>query len=459
MRSVSCGHEGVHRARRPVVILLGLVALSATVVTAAPPEYGIEILSGSVIHIDDMNLDAEVVGWTTAAGNVRGYVAGPAHPYELLPLPEGYQSSWAKDINDAGVIVGSVGTDFTPEFGEAAMWTPTGDGYEITLLGALPGHTQSVATAINNRGDVIGYSIQPGWQGGPTVWFNHPDGILDLSALGAPSSPQDLNDSGLLCGWNGGLFDLDDLEAMPLPGQVPEDWLPPLSWAINDHGDLAGYVLVASSVRYAIRYTDAMGWETLGNPMGSSAQASSYDINDDRTVVLETSIPGHGWAVGAYFDDGGIVALEDLLAPGEGEWTFLANLGEAINDRGQIAAIAVGLDGQPDGLCILSPLDVVSVADGATVTARLEPAVPSPFRARTTLRYEIVDGTQPVTLDVFGPDGRRVRALVNAEVGPGHHRATWDGRDARGRALAAGVYFVRLEVSGHVTTRPVQLVR
>jgi len=457
MRSVSYGQGG--DVRRPGAILLGLLAVSVGSALAAPPEYGIEILSGSVIHIDDMNLGAEVVGWTTSVGNVRGYVVGPDHPYELLPLPDGYASSWAKDINDAGVVVGSVGTGFTPEFGEAVVWTPTGDGYAIEFLGALEGHTQSVATATNNRGDIIGYSIQPGWQGGPSVWFNHPDGILDLSALGAPSTPQDLNDSGLLCGWNGGLFDLDDLEAMPLPGQVPEDWRPPLSWAINEHGDLAGYVLVASTVRYAIRYTDAMGWETLGDPMGSSAQASSYDINDDRTVVLETSIPGHGWAVGAYFDDGGIVALEDLLAPGEGEWTFLANLGEAINDRGQIAAIAVGLEGQPDGLCILSPLEAVGVAHASAGAPWLDPAIPSPFRIRTTIRYEIQEETRPIALEVFGPDGRLVRELVSAEVGPGRHRATWDGRDERGRALAAGVYFVRLEVGGRVTTRPVQLIR
>jgi uncharacterized membrane protein len=112
-----------------------------------------------------------------------------------LPLPPGYMSGSASDINDDGVIVGSVATGGFPEFGEAARWTPNGSGgYTVDLLGALPGHTQSIATALNNPGDIVGFSITPGFSAGPSVLFNSPGGIQNLTALGLSGLPADIND-------------------------------------------------------------------------------------------------------------------------------------------------------------------------------------------------------------------------------------------------------------------------
>ncbi len=432
------------------------VCVAVRPVSGIPPEYTIDILDAPVIHIDDMNIEAEVVGWTTVGGNVRAYVAGPEHPYELLPLPEGYASSWAKNINDAGVIVGSVGEGFTPEFGDAVVWTPIEEGYDVTFLGALPGHDDSVAMAVNNVGDIVGYSIQPGFQGGPTVWFNSPGGILDLSDLGAPSSPQDLNDERVLCGWNGGLFDLDDLTAMPLPGEIPPDWAMPLSWAINEHGELAGYSGIPTLIRFATRYTLDGGWEVLGNEVGSSVQAGAYDINRDGSVVLETNIPGHGWGVGAYFDGEGTVALENLLGPDQGAWTFVTNQGDGINDRGQIAAIAVSLEGQPGGLAVLSPVEAVHVAEVAA-PARLGAIVPTPFRSTTAIGFVVSAADREVWLDIFSIHGRHIRGLVRGIASPGRHEVIWNGMDDGGNRVAPGVYLCRLRAGTRIEARRVHL--
>ena len=92
----------------------------------------------------------------------------------------------AQGINNAGVIVGSAATGGYPEFGEALAWIPDGNGgYDVEFLGQLPGHTQSVAYAINNHGDIVGESIRQGSQGGPTVWFNSPQGVLNIAVLRA----------------------------------------------------------------------------------------------------------------------------------------------------------------------------------------------------------------------------------------------------------------------------------
>ena len=54
-------------------------------------------------------------------------------------------------------------------------------------------------------------------------------------------------------------------------------------------------------------------------------------------------------------------------------------------------------------------------------------------------------GTGPLALAVYGADGRLVRALRSGPAAAGILRLDFDGRDARGRALPAGVYFLRAE--------------
>jgi hypothetical protein len=58
-----------------------------------------------------------------------------------------------------------------------------------------------------------------------------------------------------------------------------------------------------------------------------------------------------------------------------------------------------------------------------------------------------------VDLRVFAVDGREVRGLVHDLLPVGAHAVAWDGRDARGRRVPAGVYFLRLEAPGTRFTR------
>ena len=73
---------------------------------------------------------------------------------------------------------------------------------------------------------------------------------------------------------------------------------------------------------------------------------------------------------------------------------------------------------------------------------------PNPFNPSTTIPFRIpaVAGMQPmpVRLEIFNSLGQRVRFLVDEARVPGHYRATWDGRDDAGRAIASGVYLYRL---------------
>lgn len=83
---------------------------------------------------------------------------------------------------------------------------------------------------------------------------------------------------------------------------------------------------------------------------------------------------------------------------------------------------------------------------------------PNPFRQATWIAYTVAR-TAPVELRVYDAAGRCVRTLVDAETGPGMHRAAWNGRDDSGSQLASGIYFYRLSIGAYVSSRKMMLVR
>jgi parallel beta-helix repeat protein len=83
---------------------------------------------------------------------------------------------------------------------------------------------------------------------------------------------------------------------------------------------------------------------------------------------------------------------------------------------------------------------------------------PNPFNPRTTIRFRLPDAGA-ARLDIFDVAGRLVRTLVDAELTPGDHEATWDGRDAAGRDVGSGSYLARLGFGGRVETARLGLVR
>jgi hypothetical protein len=80
-------------------------------------------------------------------------------------------------------------------------------------------------------------------------------------------------------------------------------------------------------------------------------------------------------------------------------------------------------------------------------------ALASPVRQRVELQLEIPrSGLHEV--QIFDVTGRIVRTLALGGLPAGRHVSTWDGRDARGRDVAHGIYILRLE---DATTRAVLL--
>jgi hypothetical protein len=92
------------------------------------------------------------------------------------------------------------------------------------------------------------------------------------------------------------------------------------------------------------------------------------------------------------------------------------------------------------------------------IQPELFPAQPNPFSRATSIRYQTgQEGT--VLLRVFDASGRVVRTLESGTRKPGRYTATWDGTDTRGRRMANGIYFYRLDVPGFRGVKKAVLMR
>jgi hypothetical protein len=99
------------------------------------------------------------------------------------------------------------------------------------------------------------------------------------------------------------------------------------------------------------------------------------------------------------------------------------------------------------------------VPDGAVpVRTALLDAVPNPFNPTTELSFELATAGQ-ARLVVYDVAGNRVATLVDEHRAAGRHHVVWDGRDARGRRSASGVYFYHFAADGCRETKRMVLVK
>ena len=101
---------------------------------------------------------------------------------------------------------------------------------------------------------------------------------------------------------------------------------------------------------------------------------------------------------------------------------------------------------------------------GALPGAAVQPAqfslgsnYPNPFNPATVIPYRL-HRSMPVRLEVFNVLGQHIATLVDGQQSSGSHTARWDGTDAVGQAVAAGMYLYRLTGEGVKVTRSMVLI-
>lgn len=109
------------------------------------------------------------------------------------------------------------------------------------------------------------------------------------------------------------------------------------------------------------------------------------------------------------------------------------------------------------GAGIVAP--TVSVARPQARDFQLLGAMPNPCWSRTEVRL-IMPSAQPVTVEVFDLNGRRVRALQSAvELPPGPQSIVWDSRDDHGSPVSGGLYWLRVSTPKGAATSKVTVLR
>ena len=92
-----------------------------------------------------------------------------------------------------------------------------------------------------------------------------------------------------------------------------------------------------------------------------------------------------------------------------------------------------------------------------TVSA-LHQNAPNPFNPITTISFEL-DRNGPASIEIFDIAGRRVKTLLNQDLGAGNHHVMWNGRDDAGRTVASGVYVYRLKTANMELSRRMVLLK
>ena len=311
-------------------------------------------LGGLRTYLNDLNNLGQVVGTSSLPGSTF-----PQHPFLWLPKPayglpagindldlgrSGQTSSGAFAINDLGQVVGYTGDPDSPEM---TLWLPE-PAYDLPAgmnnLGRING-APTRPFDINNRGEIVGEGYDPSghsefcfaflWL--PAAAYGLPPGMNRLLGFSVATA---INNHGQIVGqgpgfhaslWtNGKVLDL---------GTLPPSWSRSKAYGINDLGEVVGSSGESASERAFIWLPEA----AYGLPAGMSMLESTVDQSRIRPPGARAwDINSFGQAVGqeagdlpngALWLNGRLVLLDDRVRK-----DFESSLlyARAINERGQI---------------------------------------------------------------------------------------------------------------------------
>ena len=188
-------------------------------------------------------------------------------------------------------------------------------------------------------------------------------------------------------------------------------------------------------------------WKWYSNDQGGAPGSDVWRVelsNDGGAswaVVESTLVSTEGWERVVFF-------VDDVTAPStDMRLRFVAA------DEGDGSLIEAALD----DLRVIDFTAVLAAGPATAAALELAPPAPNPFGAATRIRFALPAAGR-AAVRVFDVHGRLVRTLADGPFGAGRHELEWNGRDAAGRNVRAGVFFVRLNsASGGAVRRVAKL--
>lgn len=350
-------------------LALALLSMGGASVHADVPMYSVDVVetftqSTTIRSASDTGL---IVGDQIVSGLSRGFVASQGNGITLLPLPGDATSSVAMDVNNNGIIVGSVHGGFVFDGGEPAIWVPDGNGgYTVHIpeqfvtqpspLGELA-INGGMATGVNDSGVVVGWSRYQGFQGGPTTVFSIDQPPINLAELGFQATAEGINNNNVVVGGNY-IFDLNTNAAthIGVPGPAGSvRFTHVLGYAINDNEQVVAAAHIATSTHNQwVTYIYDGDWSPLyPDQVGSRFVGFVYDNNNLGDVSA--------WG-GVYFapEDAWFGSYDVLIDTTDQNWD--TSIGYIGNDR-QVYTTAFDADADVYAIVVLVPGTGVCTAD------------------------------------------------------------------------------------------------
>jgi len=182
-------------------------------------------------------------GTTAPSTDLPSIRTATRYQVEALKIPPAAFLGEASAINDAGVVAGWYRT---ADSWTAVIWTTPNDARN---LGKLPGLISALAKDINQAGTVVGFALSADFITSHAFVWTDAKGIQPLPDLGGGASlAQSINGSGAAVGWASDPFGVTHAVMWSSVG-VLIDLNPPggtsMALDVNDAGDAVGWVIGA----------------------------------------------------------------------------------------------------------------------------------------------------------------------------------------------------------------------
>lgn len=299
-----------------------------------------------------INSHGDVVGSSTGPGGQRAFVFfDRAGMIELRGISR-RAFSVARDINDFGQVVGQ--SNFRATLWDLSRTARTNFGTPRYLdsQGRDSLDRSSDALAINNAGDVVG------WFGGNQLSaprhafvYTAERGMVNITPF-KPGIAHDINDAGLVAGWQDGrafLWDHGEIRAL----RVVSEFKLASAYGINTFSEVVGSMTdIGLTTQHAFRYSASNGLEDLG---GRGDQNLLRRINASGQSVGQGRLENGKLQALIHTDEHGLEALNDLITSPDAWYIEDAT---DINDKGMIVALAWHSDSRTRRAVRLVPVEI-----------------------------------------------------------------------------------------------------